>query len=140
MIRVVIDTNVWISAALNPEGTPFAVIEFVRFEDGVLLFSQGTFDELSTLLLRSKFDRYVSRESRTNYLNQIETISEWVPICGVILGCRDPDDDKFLETALNGEADCLITGDNDLLIMSTIGHIPILQPADFLAEFQNLQC
>ena len=109
----------------------------MRSEDGVLLFSQETFDELSTLLLRSKFDRYVSRESRTTYLYQIEAISEWVTIYGAILGCRDPDDDKLIETALNGEADYLITGDNDLLIMSPIDHCPILLPADFLTELRN---
>ena len=137
MTRVVIDTNVWISATLNPEGTPFEVIRAVRSEDGVLLFSQETFDELSTLLLRSKFDRYVSRESRITYLYQIEAISEWVTIYGAILGCRDPDDDKLIETALNGEADYLITGDNDLLIMSPIDHCPILLPADFLTELRN---
>jgi len=137
LIRVVIDTNVWISAALNPERTSFKVISAMRSENGVLLFSQETFDELSTLLLRSKFDRYLSRESRTTYLNQIEAISEWVSIYGDVQGCRDPDDDKFIETALLGKADYLITGDNDLLIMSPIDHCPIIQPAEFLTELRN---
>ena len=54
-------------------------------------------------------------------------------ISGAKLGCRDPDDDKFLETALMGEADCLITGDRDLLEMFSFHEIPISTPVDFLA-------
>ena len=49
---------------------------------------------------------------------QLEAVSEWVSITGAKLGCRDSDDDKLLETALMGEADCLVTGDRDLLEMS----------------------
>ena len=54
-------------------------------------------------------------------------------IAGAKLGCRDPDDDKFLKTALMGEANFLITGDRDLLEVSSFHEIPILTPADFLA-------
>ena len=53
-------------------------------------------------------------------------------IAGAKLGCRDPDDDKLLETALMSEADCLITGDRDLLEMSSFHDIPILTPGGFL--------
>ena len=130
--RVVLDTNVLISAALRRDGRPRAVVDAVREERGVLLFSDATFDELQTRLLRSKFDRYVDREGRAVYLAQLEAVSEWVPIAGAKLGCRDPDDDKLLETALMGVADCMVTGDGDLLEMSPFQDIPILSPAGFL--------
>ena len=96
-----------------------------------MLFSDATFDELRTRLLRSKFDRYVDREGRAVYLAQLEAVSEWVPIAGAKLGCRDPDDDKLPETALMGVADCLVTGDGDLLEMSPFQNIPILSPTGF---------
>ncbi len=51
-------------------------------------------------------------------------------VLGAKLGCRDPTDDKLLETALLGRADCLITGDRDLLMMSPFHCIPILTPAE----------
>ena len=51
------------------------------------------------------------------------------------MGCPDSDDDKFLETALIGDADDLISGDNDLLVLQQIGSIPILSIADFLSNF-----
>ena len=62
--------------------------------------------------------------------------SEWVSISGATLECRDPDDDKLLETALIGKADCLVTGDGDLLVMSPFRHIPILQAVAFLESFR----
>lgn len=130
--RVVVDTNVLISAALRREGRPRAVVDAVRKQRGVLLFSNETIDELQTRLRLPKFDRYVSREGRAIYLAQLEAVSEWVPIAGAKLGCRDPDDDKLLETALMGAADCLVTGDRDLLDMSPFQNIPILSPTGFL--------
>ncbi len=132
--RAVLDTNVLISAALQPHGPPRAVVDMVRAAGGVLLFSDETFDELRTRLHRSKFDRYVSFDSRLAYLARIEAVSEWVSIIGVKLGCRDPQDDKLLETAFVGRADCLVTGDQDLLVMSPFRGVPILTPADVLRE------
>ena len=97
----------------------------------MLLFSDETFDELRTRLLLPKFDRHVSPDGRAVYLAQLEAVSEWAPIAGAKLGCRDPDDDKVLETALMGAADCLVTGDRDLLEMSPFQNIPILPPTGF---------
>ena len=129
--RVVLDSNVPISAALRPEGPPRAVVNAVRSENGILLFSDETFDELRSRFFSSKFDRYVSRRDRAVFLAQLEAVSEWVSITGAKLGCRDPDDDKLLETALLGNADCLVTGDRDLLEMTSFHGVPIVTPADF---------
>jgi putative PIN family toxin of toxin-antitoxin system len=131
--RVVLDTNVLISAALQPKGPPRTAIGAIGAAGGVLLFSDPTFDELRTRLDRPKFDKYVSREGRSLFLAQLDAVSEWVAITSARMGCRDPDDDKLLETAFAGAADCLVTGDRDLLVMSPFHGIPILTPADFLS-------
>ena len=136
--RVVLDSNILISAALRREGPPRTVVNTVRSENGILLFSDETFDELRSRFFSSKFDRYVSRQDRAVFLAQLEAVSEWVSITGAKLGCRDPDDDKFLETALLGEADCLVTGDRDLLEMSSFHGIPIVTPADFSVRASGL--
>lgn len=130
--RAVVDTNVLISAALRSSGHPRRVIDTVRDSNASLLFSNETFLELRTRIQRPKFDRYVSRSVRTEYLLHLLVASEWVSITLSRLGCRDPDDDKFLETAIMGEADCLVTGDRDLQEMSPFGGVPILTPAEFL--------
>ena len=130
--RVVLDTNVLISAALNSAGRPRQVVNALRRANSVLLFSVETFHELCSRFLGSKFDSYATRENRLVFLAELKTVSEWVAIAGAKLGCRDPEDDKFLETALVGEADCLVSGDRDLLTMSPFREIPILTPKAFL--------
>ena len=132
--RSVIDTNVLISAALRPEGPPRRVIDALRRNRGALVFSDETFSELRSRLGRPKFDRYVSHAARTTYLSRLMAVSEWVSVTNAKLGCRDPDDDKFLETALMGAVDCIVTGDRDLLDMHPFGSIPILTPAEFLHQ------
>ena len=129
--RVVVDTNVLISAALRRHGAPRAALEAIRAAGGSLLFSDETIEELKTCIQRPKFDRYVSREDRALYVAQLEAVAEWVSIVGAKLGCRDPEDDKLLETALMGSASCIVTGDEDLLTMSPFQGIPLVRPADF---------
>ena len=131
--RVVLDTNVLISAALTRTGRSRRVVDLVRADNGVLLLSDETFAELRHRILGSKFDRYVGRESRAAFVALLAAVAEWVPIAGARLGCRDPTDDKILETALMGHADQLVTGDGDLLAMSPFHGIPIIKPARFLA-------
>lgn len=130
--RAVVDTNVLISAALSTFGQPRRVVETIRDNNASLLFSDATFDELRTRIQRPKFDHYVSRSLRDAYLSQLLAVSDWVSITHSRLGCRDPDDDKLLETAILGEADCLVTGDGDLLEMSPFAGLPILTPTTFL--------
>ncbi len=135
--RVVVDTNVLISAALHSEGLPRTVVNILRTSDIRLLFCEETFDELSTRLRRRKFIRYIDEGEREAYLDQVASVAEWLSISGTPMGCRDPDDDKFLETAVEGGVDCLITGDRDLLEMSLFRDIPIMTPAGFLAMWSK---
>lgn len=132
--RVVVDTNVLISAVLRPTGYPRRTVDAIRDNRGSLLFCNETFEELRTRIRRPKFDRYIGMALRDEYLRQLVVVSEWVSITNSRLGCRDPDDDKLLETAIAGEANCLVTGDRDLLIMSPFRGIPILTPAQFLDD------
>ncbi len=131
--RVVLDTNVLMSAALTRTGPPRRVVDLVRADNGVLLLSDETFTELRHRILGSKFDRYVGREFRAAFVALLAAVAEWVPIAGARLGCRDPTVDKILETALMGRADHLVTGDGNLLAMSPFHGIPIVTPARFLA-------
>jgi putative PIN family toxin of toxin-antitoxin system len=130
-MRCVIDTNVFVSAAVFSNSVPrHAVSKALR--GGLLLFSEYTIDELKKVLFRSKFDRYVSREDRILFLAQLGSVGEFVPIIQIVRQCRDPKDEKFLEVALNGRADVIITGDADLLALHPWRDITILSPAKFL--------
>ena len=130
-MRCVVDTNVLVSAMVFPLSVPRQAVD-KALSDGVLLFSEFTMDELKEVLFRSKFDRYVSREERALFLAQIGVAAEFVSIIQLVRECRDPKDDKFLEVALNGRADVIITGDEDLLGLHPWRGIQVSSPKDFL--------
>ena len=128
-VRCVVDTNVLISAALT-KGAPFRVVEQL-IKHNALFFSKETISELSSRIMRSKFDRYVSTEDREAYINYAILSADLVIIDNLIQGCRDRDDDKFLETALKGEAQFIISGDQDLLTMHPFEGIEIVTVQEF---------
>ncbi len=132
-MRCVVDTNVLVSAMVFPPSVPRQAVD-KALSDDVLLFSEFTMDELKEVLFRSKFDRYVSREERAIFLAQIGIAAQFVSIVQIVRECRDPKDDKFLELALNGSADVIITGDAHLLGMHPWREIEILTPADYLKK------
>jgi putative PIN family toxin of toxin-antitoxin system len=129
--RVVIDTDVLVSRLILPESLPAQALRRAERE-ARLLISEATMYELADALSRSKFDRYVSLEDRKGFLQRLGHIAELIPIIQVVRECRDPKDDKFLEVALNGRADLIITGDADLLGMHPWRGIEIVSPARYL--------
>jgi len=130
--RVVVDTNVLISALLQPSGRTAEILTAIREAGGALLFSDDTFEVLASRLMRPKFDRYVDHELRQRFIADLAGVAEWVAITGSVRACRDPDDDKVLETAINGEADSIVTGDADLLALDPFAGMRILRPQEFL--------
>ncbi|HUH00311.1 MAG TPA: putative toxin-antitoxin system toxin component, PIN family [Gammaproteobacteria bacterium] len=129
--RLVIDTNLWISRLLVPGGTAARAADH-GLSWGIPLMSEETLTELSEVLSRARFDRYVSREDRQHFLRLLGGIVRVIPITQRIAACRDPEDDKFLDVALNGEAHLILTGDQDLLELHPFHGIEINSPADFL--------
>jgi uncharacterized protein len=130
-MRCVIDTNVFVSAAVFSPSVPRQAVS-KALKDDLLLFSEYTMDELKEVLFRSKFDRYVSRKERILFLAQLGRVAEFVPVIQLLRECRDSKDDKFLEVALNGRADLIITGDADLLALHPWRDIAILSPTEYL--------
>ncbi|SRR6266536_941309 len=129
--RVVIDTNVFVSRLLLPESVPAQAVRKAR-RNGRLLVSDTTMDELADVLARPKLDRYVSLKDRKQFLRELGRIAKLIPIVQIVRECRDPGHDKFLEVALNGRADVIITGDADLLALHPWREIAIVSPAEYL--------
>lgn len=133
--RVVVDTNIWISAALSRAGAPALVARRV-LEQGLPVFSPETFAELETRLWRPKFDPYLSMELRRRILHDLNAAAYWVDVPADIAAkphSRDVDDDKFIHAALAAQAPWLVTGDQDLLAVPELPGLRILAPADALA-------
>lgn len=100
--------------------------------NGRLLFSDLTMKELADVLSRTKLKRYITIEDGKQFLSGLCSLCEFVPIIRSVRQCRDPRDDKFLEVAVNGRADLILTGDADLLALHPWQGIAILSPAEFL--------
>ena len=81
--------------------------------------------ELIETLLSSKFDPYVSREKRDALLLRLAPLIEIVTVVQIVQASRDANDDKFLEVAVNGRADVIVTGDRDLLALNPFRGIAI---------------
>ena len=131
---VVIDTNVFISALLNPLGTPKKVIN-IAVSQFTILQSEATYQELATRISKKKFDKYLEKDDRLDFLSSLKNRSLFVDIWHETRVCSDLDDNKFLELAVSGMAQYIITGDKELLILNTYQGIPIITPAEFLVIF-----
>lgn len=134
-LRCVIDTNVLISALLSSSGTSNRAVH-TALRHGRLLSSDSAFEGLEDSLSRPKFDPYLRAEDRDDYLALIRGSAQFVDVSTSLSLCRDPDDDTFLEIAVSGDADVLISGDGDLQVLHPFRGIPILSPDAFLeSEF-----
>ncbi|MBI4476731.1 MAG: putative toxin-antitoxin system toxin component, PIN family [Acidobacteria bacterium] len=131
--RVVIDTNVLISGLLSTTSTPAQALD-KAVTHAQLVATAETLRELIEKLLSPKFDRYVRRERRDAVLLRLAPLVEIVDVLQPIRASRDPKDDKFLEAAVNGRADVIVTGDNDLLDLTPFRGVAIVTPAAYLAR------
>ena len=99
---------------------------------GTILVSGALMGELSRVLSRDRFDRYVSREERDEFLESLIEESDLIEITELVQACRDPEDDRVLELAINGNATYIVTGDADLLLLNPFRGVKIVTPAEFL--------
>lgn len=129
--RWVLDTNLLVSRLLVPSGPAARAVDHA-LERGILLVSEATLEELVHVVARPKFDPYVSTAERQQFIRLLGGIARIVNITTPITACRDPKDDKFLEVAIHGEADAIVTGDEDLLALDPFHGIRIVRPVDFL--------
>ena len=129
--RAVIDTNVLVSQAIRPSSIPARAVDKAA-SSARLLFSAASWAELEEVLSRRKFDAYLDASARENFLQDLRAIALIVAASASIRACRDPRDDKFLEVAVHGRADLIVTGDDDLLALHPFRGIAILTPSDYL--------
>lgn len=127
-MRVVTDTNVLISAEISIQGASRRLIDYLVANHSLVL-SEAIIDEFGrTLRIKFNYDSLaVSRV--TAGLREISEIVEPAIFDRQI--CRDPDDDAILGTATAGNADCIVTGDSDLLELERFQGVDIVSPSEF---------
>jgi putative PIN family toxin of toxin-antitoxin system len=131
-VRVVVDTNVFISSLLNTEGNPRKVIDLWRFEKITLCLSKEILAEYFAVLGRFGMSEEPEGDELVQLFqkryNQVFLIS--VPTISAV--SEDPADNKFIECAVAAEAKYIISGDRHLLNLKVFKGIRILPPTEFL--------
>ena len=135
-MRVVLDTNVLVSALLTQNGLPARILEAVYDGSLTLVLSEPLLQELQEVLQYPKIRRRLDARSIdamrfVELLRFFATLVDTKPIGAPAV--RDPDDRKFLAVLIGGLADWLVSGDQDLLALAA--DYPILTPAAFVARF-----
>jgi putative PIN family toxin of toxin-antitoxin system len=128
---VVVDTNVWVSAlhfALN-RGTPRLVIE-KAVRECIVAICRPIEDEILRILTE-KFGWKAADVDAA--VEAVLPFPLQTNISGSLRVCRDPNDDMVLECAVVSGAQCIVTGDKDLLALDPFQGIRIVNPAEFLA-------
>ncbi len=135
MLRAVLDTNVFVSALIQPAGAPGRLVALWldgRFE---LILSPPLLDELRRTLEDRRVKKYVRLESAAvdGLIAALDALA--TPVSGgrsIPPTARDLDDDRVLAAALEGNADYVVTGNEDLLVLEQYEGIRIVTPRAFL--------
>jgi uncharacterized protein len=129
-MRIVLDTNVLVSAALKQQSMPGMAVLAVERHGG-LLKSLATEQQLFEVVARPYFASLIDPDTR-DWLKKLMAAAELVTITARVAVCRDPTGDKFLELAVNGHADLNVSGDGNLLALNPFRQIAIVTPAAFV--------
>lgn len=136
-MKAVVDTNVFISSFLNPKGTPRKVISLWKTGELIICLSAEILEEYIEVLIRMG----LKDEPETGEL--LELFRKRINIDFVAIDqdikliASDPDDDKFIECAVNAGAEVIITGDRHLKDLKQYKGIDILSPAEFIDFWQR---
>ena len=129
-MRLVLDTNVLVSAALKDKSLPSIAVHHAA-QHATLLKSTNTEVQAFEVLARPHLAPLIPSATLA-WIFELMRRAQLVTITETIAASRDPTDDKFLELAVSGRADFIISGDADLLVLNPFRNIPILSPATFV--------
>ena len=135
-MRAVIDTGIFVSALIRGRGTIGSVLRALREARFTAIYTTELLVEIIDVLGRDRMrvKYHIQPEDVSALIHLIRLRGELVIPDQKVSACRDPKDDKFLEAALAAGADCIVSGDADLLDMGSFEGIPILRPAEFIAQ------
>jgi putative PIN family toxin of toxin-antitoxin system len=134
MRRIVVDTNVFVSALIG-SSQALRVLRSVERNQSLLLISPALLAEIEQVLSRPKFAPYFQKrlvDPQRLLLDYARIAQLIVPASIDFPYLRDPKDLMVIECALSGQADFIVTGDQDLLVLGSVGLLQIVTPADFL--------
>ena len=131
--RIVVDSNIWISSLLKPSFQ--SRVEIVFGAEYCLLCSEISFRELDKTVRKPNLAKLINRANYEKLVSLLRKNAELVDVHSDVEMCRDPKDNFLLALAKDGNADYLITGDTDLLVIETFEKTKIVKLTDFETAF-----
>jgi len=114
MLRVVLDTNVLVSGLIML-GKPRELLSIIARREATLVLSKEILNEFTKVMRRNKLTEYVTEEQVERFIENIERIAEFVELESHLEVVNDPKDDIVINTAIDGRADLIVSGDHHLL-------------------------
>jgi putative PIN family toxin of toxin-antitoxin system len=141
VLRVVLDTNVFVSSLLSTGGTPAQLLNAWREGRYMLVTSPAIIAEVVGVLESPRISKkyLIRHQDVENLVDVLKTDAVLVPGEAGVKGSvpRDPRDEMFLACAIDANADCIVSGDRHLLDLQTFRGIPILTVNEFAEELEN---
>ena len=129
-MRIVLDTNVLVSALISRDGPPGLVLAAIRRERLTLVTSEAQLDELRTVLSRERLRPYIRPGETEDLIRNLEAIGDVVADLPEVNASPDPDDNRILATAIAGRADLIVSGDKKhMLALDRVDDVPIVTAA-----------
>lgn len=125
-MRVVIDTNILISASVNKSGTPRKVVDWI-FQYAEFLMSNSTFDEFLNVMNRKFIFKYLTHEEKNEFIQLVKlAVDEMVIIQTNHHACKDEQDNIFFDLAVAGRAEYILSGDRLVKEVGSFQGIPVV--------------
>ncbi|KJR43720.1 protein of unknown function DUF132 [Candidatus Magnetoovum chiemensis] len=137
MIRVVLDANIFVSAIISPKGNSSRIIFLIEQERNLkLITSLSILEEVKRVLFYPIVEKY-HKNNKEEIKIKLEKITQFAEITSnqtntIDVIKTDPDDNKYLECAVEGNANYIVSGDYHLLELESFQGIGIVTPAEFL--------
>lgn len=133
-IRIIIDTNLWISFLIS---NTFSELDALIFEKKcILIFSDELLSEFIEVIQRPKFKSFFSEDDIESILDVIQKYANFIEVESKIKICRDFKDNFLLALSKDSKADFLITGDKDLLVLNRFESTTIITISDFIEKLK----
>lgn len=141
-MRVVLDANIFVSGVINPRGTPAALLRAWRNEQFFLLASPSILKEIERVFAYPKiFKRlYWTKSELSSFIKELGDFS--IQTSGnmkIDFLKSDPSDNRYLECAMEGDADAIVSGDRHLLDLKAFRGISIFSALDFLSKLKGIK-
>lgn len=137
-VKVVLDTNWYISASINRRSRR-KLYDLITNRNVEIFYSDELLSEYQGVITRPKFQKIISAAQVARFLNLLLPRLRKMTISSSMLMSRDPKDNYLLAMAIDLDADFLVTGDDDLLVLEQVRKTRIIRMAEFYDAFVRVE-